>query len=580
MYDKLVRMNDDITRSTLSLQVTDPASRYYGGVIDEVSGIPRPTHVGTPSVMAGWEASLVNPDSIYYHDHKLLEALDRAADFIINRQHADGTVSLGSTNFNSPPDTAFVVGGLVPMVRLLEAHDWKPGAAGAAKLKLFLERTIPAMLTGGGHTPNHRWVLTAALARLHELFPQPELLARADEWLAEGMDMTADGEWTERSNGIYNAVSDINLFHAGRLLSRPDLIACVRRNLEMMVYLVHPSGEVVTDYSGRQDFGQPSNMQNYFLIYRLMAAYDRNPLFAAMSDYAGAFMTHPGGVNQNALIQYLLDPESMNIAGLERAALPDSYVKIINEHHPVKEHLARMDSVGHHSRILHSRTHTAFGAPLVRIRERDLSATIMTQSPSFLSLRHGPVRLLGVKLASSFEPGIVQFDQFQAQAGVYKLAATLEKGYNGPIPQQYLPASPDRAQASPWYLLPHQHRPFTHMQRHTLQAEIAAGSGQWDIRLWSDDREDVFTQVTFILGMEGKLAGSGLHETKEGGERYYLKSGSFTYEAGGKGLEISAGAFEHWLPVLREDTHPAGCLYVHVNLVTPFDRVFSIRLLG
>lgn len=80
-------------------------------------------------------------------------------------------------------------------------------------------------------------------------------MQRAEQWLAEGMDITPDGEWTERSNGIYSAVSDIMLIHAARLLNRPELLDPVRLNLRMMVYLVHPTGEVVTDYSGRQDLG-------------------------------------------------------------------------------------------------------------------------------------------------------------------------------------------------------------------------------------------------------------------------------------------------------------------------------------
>ncbi|TVY06990.1 hypothetical protein [Paenibacillus cremeus] len=579
IYQQAVQKNDEYTASTLGKQVLDPASKYYGGVIGE-TGVARPTHVGTPRVMGGWASALVNPDSRYYHDEALLAALDQAADFMLNRQHADGTISLGGTNFHSPPDTAFVVGGLAQMVQLLEAHDWAPVEPVAAKLRLFLERTIPAMLTGGCHTPNHRWVITAALALLHELFGKPELVARAEEWLAEGIDITGDGEWTERSNGIYNAVSNIALYHTARLLNRPELLEHVRRNLRMMAYLVHPNGEIVTDYSGRQDFGKTYDMATYFLVYRLMAAHDRDPFFAAMSDYSGSYFKQPEAVNNNALMGLLLYPEA-HIEGLERLPLPDRYVRILNARHPMGEHLAQIDAVGHHMKIQHSSMHLAFGAPVVRIREQDTSVTVMTHAPSFFSLRHGKVRLLGVKLSTSFSPGIVKFSSLTVdeETGAYQLKAHLEKGYNGPVQSQLLPELAGRAELSPWYLLPHQHRPMTHLQTQELQVDITPHDSEWTIRVRTDEREDVYAQLTFILGAEGEISGSDVLPVGDG--RHMLKSGAVKYsvDGGGEAIEISSGAHEHWVSVLNEDQHPAGCQYVHVNLLTPFDRTFTIRLL-
>jgi hypothetical protein len=576
LYSKLVKLNDQWTKDALERQVLEPGCRYYGGVVDPISGIARPSHVGTTSELAIWSTAIVNPDSAYYHHADLLIAMDRCADFFLNRQHSDGTISLGSTNFNSPPDTGFVIDILTNIYRLLNQHDWSELKPITFKLKLFLQRTIPAMLTGGVHTPNHRWVITAALALLYEIFPQPELLDRADEWLAEGMDITEDGEWTERSNGIYNAVSDIALYHAARVLNKPELLEYVRLNLRMMVYLVHPSGEVVTDYSGRQDYGQPSSMANYFLIYRLMAAHDRDPLFAAMADYACSFLIASGKSNSQAMISYLMYPES-NIDHLERASLPQQYVKIMNVSYPMQENLQLMEQVGHHAQIQHSSMHTAFGAPVVRIRDHSTSVTIMAKAPSFFSLRHGQASLLGVKLASSFGPGIVALDEFSVNQDRYTLSKTMSKGYNGPIPRSLLPDFPDINQISPWYLLPHQSRPMTHLQTHHLQAEVVQGDREWTIHVKSDEREDVYTQLTFIFGAEGRLTGDDLHPG--GKDKFFFKSGSLHYKAGAEAIEISSGAYEHWLPVLREDHHPDGCQYVHVNLITPFDRTFVVKML-
>ncbi|MBD0381800.1 hypothetical protein [Paenibacillus sedimenti] len=575
MYERLVKINDKWTEDTLRQQVADTNSRFYGGIADPISGVAMASHVCSAAVLPQWIPALLNPDSSYYRNSELLTATDRVAAFMLNRQHPDGTISPGYTNYNSPPDTAFVIGIMAPVYQLLKKADWEPVRPVAEKLKLFLERSVPAMLTGGCHTPNHRWVITAALGFLYEIFALPELAARADEWLVEGMDITADGEWTERSNGIYNAVSDIALIHTARLLNRPELFEYVRRNLRMMVYLIHPSGEVVTEYSGRQDFGQKSDMAYYFLSYSLMAALDRDPFFAAMSDYAGGCITE-NTVHHNAMLGYLLFPEIL-LTDLERVPLPEQYNKIINGEHPIAEHLNRVHAVGHHSKIQHSSMHFAFGSPIVRIRDKEDSVTLMTRTPSFFSLRHGKARLLGVKLATTFLPGVVDFNEFHIVGGVYKLARTQEKGYNGPVPRQLLPESVTRETVSPWYLLPHQHRPATHVQEHRLQVELSQHANEWMIHVKSDEREDVFAQLTFVLGEEGTVVGDGLLEA--GGDRYFHKGGSFTYNSGTDAILIEGGAYDHRLPMIREDQHPSGCKYVHVNLLTPFDQTFRIRLL-
>lgn len=143
----------------------------------------------------------------------MLNRLLLATEFVLRFQHEDGSISPGWTNYHSPPDTAFVVVGYSQLYQLLQRQEWEPLQPVLNNMRLFLERTIPTMLTGGCHTPNHRWVLCAALGFLHEIFDLEEAVRRAEQWMDEGMDITPDGEWTERSNGIYSAVSDIMLIH-------------------------------------------------------------------------------------------------------------------------------------------------------------------------------------------------------------------------------------------------------------------------------------------------------------------------------------------------------------------------------
>ncbi|WP_100407323.1 hypothetical protein [Bacillus solitudinis] len=577
MYEKVVEINDSFSAKMFEHQSQDNKSKYYGGIIDPIMGVARPSHGNTPRVIAAWVASIVNPDSNYFHNKELVKRLSGATDYMLNNQHSDGTISLGATNYHSPPDTGFVVVGLSQVYQVLNMHEWEQLKDIRENIRLFLKRSIPALLTGGGHTPNHRWVITAALSFLYRIFSNEELLIRAEQWLAEGLDYTADGEWTERSNGIYNAVSNLMLYHAARNLERPELLEPIRKNLDLMQYLVHPSGEVVTDYSGRQDFGTTANLSNYYLIYRLMAHCDKNRTFAYMADLALEKLVEPSSVDNNAMIGHLLFP-LIREETIERKKIPNEYVKIINETHPRDTYLQKLENTQSHMNILHSSPHLAFGSPIVRYKKENTSATIMTNTPSILSLRHGSVRLLGTKITTAFSPGVVDFDEFKEIQGGYRLKKILEKGYHGPVPSEYLSQLEKvEENITPWYLLPHHHRPITHLQKHLLTVDIFPGERSWDIHLTSDKHEEIFTQVTFIFGKEGQFSGEHL-KAGSNPDQFFLTRGTFKYSAGNDSITISNGAYEHWIEVLNKDHHSPDCKHVSVNLMTPIDTTFKLTL--
>ncbi|TCN01101.1 hypothetical protein EV294_101553 [Paenibacillus sp. BK033] len=574
MYEKLVAVNDDWVAPGLDNQIKDSQSRFYGGVADPDSGIPFPTHTGTLAVMAIWGCALVNSDSRYYHDGQLLASLEKAAAFIVRQQHADGTISPGWTNMHSPPDTAFAVVGLAQLYELLDKHEWKALEPVCLKIRRFLEQSVPAMLTGGCHTPNHRWVLTAALGFLYALTGNEALIARAEAWLAEGMDCTEDGEWTERSNGIYNGVSDVMLFHTAELLGRPELLEPVRRNLRMMAYLIHPEGEVVTDYSGRQDFGHKYDMSGYLFVACLMAEYDKDPLFAALAKLGAESSTHPGAIPNNALLGLLLHPE-LRTPSVEAGRLPESYKVVINGKFDRKHYLGRMDAAGHGGKIYHSRLHPEFGAPVARQRDGRTSVTVMAETNSFFALRHGKAKLLGVQVSSSFEPGFIKMNELDQAENGYRLSGSETKGYYGPIAADKLPESAAE-QVSPWYLLPHQLREVTHLQQHQVEVELTETVEGWRLRVSCGKPDVLLTQISFIFGKDGELSGGDRTPAETGTE--FWKEGIVTFMAGEDWIQLDGGAHEHRMKSIRGAAYPADCQTLVVNVLTPYDRTFDIRL--
>ncbi|MNM09138.1 hypothetical protein D3C81_192200 [compost metagenome] len=575
MFNKLTALNDKWTEESIQRQIMDKDNRYFGGIRDPYTGVAWPSHTGTALILAVWTGSLLGPSSGYYRSLELLARLEEGMDFMLRFQHEDGTISPGWTNYHSPPDTAFVVVGLANVLTLINRDEWEKLDALKEKVGLFLQRTVPAMLTGGVHTPNHRWVLTAALGSLYRIFGLQELKTRADEWLREGMDITPDGEWTERSNGIYNTVSDIMLYYAAQDLERPELLEPVRRNLRMMKYLVHPDGEVVTDYSGRQDFGSIHTLEDYYLTYKLMAEHDQDPEFAAMAELAGAGVTNPGSLPNNSMLGFLLYPQ-MHANSVTPGKLPVTYRKVINQTFNRQELLSAIEKTGHGGRIFHSKLHKEFGAPVARIRREKTSATVMTETSSFFSLRHGKVRLLGVQLASSFEPGLITMTSMEETEDSYKLEAVMEKGYYGPVPEEKLPPSAD-GPSSPWYLLPHQDRPFTHAQRSRVHASVTETDEGWKLRLVSGEPSDVLTQVVLLFGSEGSLEGE-LHSAPGLRETSFWTGGKLRYSAGEDWMELDHGVHDHIQAGIRGMAYPDGCLKVIINLITPLDYTLTIRL--
>ena len=149
-------------------------------------------------------------------------------------------------------------------------------------LTKFLLAAGEALVTGGVHTPNHRWVVCSALARINSLFPDSKYVNRIDDWLGEGIYQDADGQFEERSTGIYSRVTDNAFLTVARLLNRPALLAPVRKNLEMNLYYLHPDGEVETVASRRQDQSMTVTISNYYLQYRYLAIHDNTVSFAAV----------------------------------------------------------------------------------------------------------------------------------------------------------------------------------------------------------------------------------------------------------------------------------------------------------
>jgi hypothetical protein len=228
-----------------------------------------------------------------YLDWALPESPSRGSDADINRldaltrrllgfQAGDGTVD--SDNFHSPPDTAFVCDTLEAALRIASRETGPRGAVPARealdRITLFCDRAADMLVGAGVHTPNHRWVVCAVLAQAYRRTGKAEYRDRCLDWLDEGVDIDSDGQFSERSSGIYTPVTCQSLIRVADGLRMPELLGCVRRSLEATLHLIQPGGEVETVASRRQDQAQTAHLSRQVFPFAYMAALDGDPRFA------------------------------------------------------------------------------------------------------------------------------------------------------------------------------------------------------------------------------------------------------------------------------------------------------------
>ena len=169
-YEPLVGELDQQVEGVLTRQVLDTESLYCGGFMD------GDRLVGSQSIsaVASLGYAYLLAESRHYRSEELLQQILRAAEFARRQRNPSGCFDLLTTNFDSAPDTGFVVQAIAPVVFAArqQAADDEGAAEIADALGELIQTGAPGMVAGGFHTPNHRWVLVAALAQAQALYPE------------------------------------------------------------------------------------------------------------------------------------------------------------------------------------------------------------------------------------------------------------------------------------------------------------------------------------------------------------------------------------------------------------------------
>ena len=522
LLPELIKLNDQDIPNALSRQWIHPADTYCGAVFDGDSVV---SPIGTAQLIQNLMCSYVSPDSKYYKSKEILDHLNMAAKGLLNLQHEDGTVDLLSANFHSTPDLGFTIYPLAMAWSIMTKNNQLNYGEFPSVLKQYLLKAGKALTIGGIHTPNHRWVVSGALAWLDTFFPNPEYRSRIEQWLAEKIDIDPDGQYNERSTAGYTPVTNRSLLKIAKTLNLDYLFEDIRKNLNLTFYLVHSNGEIATESSNRQDKYQQSNMAGYYLAYNYMAIHDKDDRFAGMVRYIEKTVQ----LNQlGYMLPYLLEDASLMQELPEGSPIPTNYHKNFKF------------------------------SDMVRIRKDQTDLSIITNNTTFFTFFKGEAALEAVRLSSAFfGKGQFQSQQMEQSGDSYILSSTINGPYYQPLPKDKIPAD-----AEAWGKVPRSEREQSQIQTLKTKVTITEKEGKARIRVTVDGPKNL--PVTLELGF--RQGGTLTNVVPKPGisNAWLAKNGEYaTYQKGNDVIKIGPGLCAHkWtqlrgaLPKLQAD-----CLY-------------------
>lgn len=525
---EIVQRHDAAVQQYLKDQITDSASRGYGNVPTLTPGgkdLGIYSSGSASGLIETFMAAYLYPGSRFHHNALLVERMKLAADFLRKAQHEDGLIDYANTNFDSPPDTAFTVWGIATAACLANRarqHEL------VAITEPFLTSAARGLATGGVHTPNHRWVVSSALAQINEVFPNPEYVRRIGQWLAEGIDIDADGQYTERSTTVYNPICDRAFTVLAVKLNRPALLDPVRKNLESMLYLLHADFDVVTEISRRQDRNTDGDMRRYWFPLRYLAVKDQNGRFASLANHYDEI-----SANLPALMEYpeLLGPMPAAIAP------PDHYTRVFQE-------------VG-----------------IARFRRGPISSTLLSGDAGFFASRGNGAVIQAVRFAGAFF-GKGQFEgaAIERAGDTYVLSQQLEAGYYQPL------NPPRRVLAGEWSRTRPERRKTQHcsLQQSAALKETPRG---FQLRMRSEGTPGVPIAIEISFREGGRLEGC---ETAAPGIAL-LSSGYARYASANGSVRLGPGRCEHRWTEIRGALPKLPGTSVYLTGFTPFDHTLEIE---
>lgn len=536
-------------------QVLDKGREDYGAfIVGHDYGFAVADHCTNADALAQAVCCLLAEESKLYLDEELFERVQASMTYQVNALRDSGLIDLPKVNMNTPNDTGFVVQLLSPLCKWARQladnrEDAKLAEFATAVdkgLGEFIKRGTKGMIDKGFRTPNHRWVISSALAQGMELFPEIEGQDYLESILAETADINADGEWSERSTGVYSAVCNRSWYLLAKTLKRPEYLNHVRADLDFMATLINPDGSVVTSISHRQDQGNKVIPITIAESYFSMGMEDKNGLYLAIADK-------------------LVEASSSGITWL--------YYPFI-EHPEYKAKQAKRTPIP-------TEVDKFFPASKFwRVSKNEMSATVCAENNNAFGLKFGDVNLKALRIKGTYL-NVANFSADKIERTVtgvkltHSTSANEQPSWDLPLGR---PVEFDNPHTGFYPLSTKGIRDKYMLEPLDIHLTIEQLENGFDLQLTTDGGYD---KTPFIIEMffdsDCCLDINGVMTSPKEGTEFLMESGKATIHSRQYGISVAGGGMAHRMTDMLQTPKVPGCFRIFCAYLTPLDEKLKIR---
>lgn len=542
-YQQVVAATEAGYRRMLT-QISVDQDNPYHGALDDMRYLIEP---GTGTSVVGACCTLYAcRDSRYYRDPELLKHIHRACDMLLRAFHADGTMDYLATNYYTPAsfELQHFCRGYKLFAREMQGTELEIKAR---------DRMLEAMghlargcLNGGFHTPNHRWVEAAALMLSYNILNWPELMAKAEAYLSEGIDCDEHGEFTERSVGVYNPINVNAMMVIAEEANKPELLLHARRCLDLTFFYLDGDGTLFTRNSRRQDRMEercfPEARWHFLYLWAGEMLDEPRYLRFARDLFERAVSSGRGVPGQ--LWLYLERPQLQGLApDLSGVSIPDHYHAFFPE------------------------------SGILRVRKGDFSYSMLCNNPDFLHIKFGNRTVTLRACASFFAVAQVAPPAIERTDAGYRLHFRAHGEYKGLLPKP--PASPD------WFAMDHASRPVIHPCELDVVLTVTDQENSLTLHVQTAHTPNVPFKLEFVIPSGTRLETDQVILDTAAEGSLAIKKGDMRLEDVETGSQVFVrGLFAQHMyhRDMRGSVPPKqGAYSVYATAFTPVDRVVHIE---